>query len=305
MVADKKESVMREYLSNFFSEFDYSAEDTAELLSAYDKIALNAETAEILDGILAEYDATLKINAKELMPKCERIAELISVHQYTTKLLVHICLSRRLRRYYAEKGVDDALWFNAMLDLKYKLIECRLIEGIAGTFVADGNWFSRWYDMTRFALGRLQFEILPFRRSYEKDGKSLNPDSKVLNIHIPRTGTPLDRESVQTSYSMAREFFKDEFGDEPIAFVCSSWLLFPEQEKILHEKSNIRKFMSDFDIIESKYYDDNNCSAFWRIFDKPYTDNFDEIPEDTFLKRAYKEYLKNGGKLGYGFGVFF
>ena len=296
---------MKNYLKWFYDEFDYPLEARAALDSAYDGIVDNAESVGVFEGILKKYDETRAISASDLTPKCEKIAEAVGVHDYTVKLLVHICLSRALRKYYDEKGVEYSLWYGAMSDLKWKLIECHLVKGIWGTFVADGNWFSRWYDLTRFAIGRLQFELIKFNKEYEKDGRKLTKDSKIINIHIPRTGTPLNHDEILASYEGAKKIFAKDFTDEPMAFTCTSWLLFPEHERILHEKSNIRKFMADFDIFTGGIYPETNKSALWRVFDCPVETPVEELPEGSFLQRAYKKYLLEGGAFGYGTGVFF
>ena len=295
---------MKTYLENFFEEFDYPADARVTLGNAYDVINESAECAEIFDAILKKYDDERRIDVKDMIPGLTRVSELTGIHDYTVKLLIHILLSKTLRAYYAEKGLDDSLWYGAMADLKWKLIESHLVRGVWGTFVADCNWFSRWYDITRFALCRLQFEITKLNRECEIDGVKLTKDSKVINIHIPRTGTPLNHDEVLRSYEMAKEMFKDEFKNEPMVFHCSSWLLFPEHERILHERSNIRKFMSDFTIIADAFYPETNKSAIWRAFDVPETTPTEELPEDSFLKVAYKKYLLGGGKLGCGTGVF-
>ena len=94
-----------------------------------------------------------------------------------------------------------------------------------------------------------------------------------------------------------------------VAYPEKTYLFFgPESrglpEEFLHEKSNIRKFMSDYDIFISDYYPETNRSALWRIFDCSEETPIDEMPETSFIMRAYKDYIKNGGKLGYGVGVF-
>ena len=295
---------MRTYLENFYSEFDYPDGARAALDEAYDKIYANERAAEIFDTILSEYKATHAINMADMKEDLNLAAKLSGAHEYTVKLLIHICLSKELRAQYAKRGLDDALWVGAMSDLKWKLIECHLIRGVWGTFVADIGWFSRWYNLTRFAFYRLQFELTTFKNEYEKNGVKLTKDSKAINIHIPRTGTPLDHGEVEKAYAMAKEFYKDEFGDEPMVFVCSSWLLFPENDIILHERSNIRKFMADFDIFSSGYYDEIRDSVFWRIFDCSEDTPMEKVPQDSFVKRAYKVHIEKGGKLGYGTGVF-
>ena len=107
----------------------------------------------------------------------------------------------------------------------------------------------------------------------------------------------------QKNETLAKEFFRGRLGDVPLAFVCNSWLLFPENENILHEKSNIRKFMARFDITERT--DVDNYDEMSSVFDMDYTGNLEDYPENSFLQKAYKDYLRQGGMPGRGFGVFF
>ena len=117
--------------------------------------------------------------------------------------------------------------------------------------------------------------------------------------------TPLDKPSYDAAFDMAREFFKDKMNGAPMAFTCCSWLLYPDNIDILPEKSNVRKFMLEFDIINK--FDDKpgEYADMWRLFDMDYTGNFDDYPEDSSLRRAFKAHLKNGGKTGEGYGIFF
>lgn len=294
---------MREYLSWFFKEFAYADEAAAALRAGYDGVYENPEAARISDGILAAYRQDYSCDYKALLLDCDKAAALCGVHSYTVRLLAFICMSRRLRELYCEKGFDLAVWHNSMLDLKYKLIECKMIKGIYGSFVA--SWFDRFFNMTRFALGRLQFEVVPFKHAYEKDGKRLAPDSPVINVHIPRTETPLDRQSCLDAYAMARAFFKDSFQETPMAFVCGSWLLFEKLRELLPETANIIRFMNDYDVIETTYAKEGDYAGIWTIFGMDCPEELDELPEDSTLRRRYKAYLKDGGCHGRGFGVFF
>jgi hypothetical protein len=205
-----------------------------------------------------------------------------------------------IARYRKEvTGSLDDVTLRALEDrLNYlrKLEERKAVKGICGSFVAW--WFPGFFSMTRYALGRLQFEIVKFERNYDKNGVKLTPDSRVINVHIPRTGTPMDKESCDKAYAQAREFFKDEVG-ENCPFICYSWLLYPENKNILSPKSNTYRFMSEYDVIESV---NNNGDDLWRLFD---TDEKDpnKLPTDSSFRRAYVEHLKNGGKVGEGLGV--
>ena len=187
-----------------------------------------------------------------------------------------------------------------MYDLKYKIIECHLVHNVWGSFVA--SWFPGFFYLNRFGFGKLQFEIIKFNDEYEKDGIKLTTESKVLNVHIPRTGGRLDEESRKLSYAMAAEFYKDRLGGEPIIFVCSSWLLFPKHYEMMKPTSNLYAFMADYDVFKSGLYD--NYGQTWRLFDTPYNEDHSKLPQNTSLRREYVKLMDSGEKTGWGRGVY-
>lgn len=291
---------MKQYIIDFFKDFEYSETDSKFLIGIYDKIADNRETQSLLEAALQQYhDSYEACDYDKLIKLSDEIALKLDICEYTVELLIFICLSKRAKELYKERGINHQIFKDSMLDLKYKMLECQAVKGITGTFVPE--WFSGFFKLTRFALGRLQFEITDFGTFFEKDGYSLTPESQVINVHIPRTMTPLDAISCDESFSMAKEFFKDKV-KAPCPFVCNSWLLFPENKNILPASSNTMRFMNRFNIISSGIDKHNEC--LWRIFD---TDekNCNRLPTDTSMRKAYVNHLKNGGKTGWGYGVFF
>lgn len=291
---------MRVYLEEFFKEFSYEAADAAYLLEVYDRIDANDAARALWDKALAHYDENSEYtDNKTTLDLADQVAELLDIHAFTTELLIFICMSRRLKVRYQERGIDLSIFHNSMLDLRYKLDECKAVRGIIGSFVAD--WFTGFFRMTLFALGRLQFEVIKFNHTLELDGKQLTPETKVITIHIPRTGTPMSPEACDASFAMAKEFFAGQYS-EPCAFQCGSWLLFPKHREFLSEHSNTRKFMDRFTIYNSGIYKDGN--ALWRLFD---TDekNPDRLPADSTMRRQYIAHMKQGGKTGWGEGIFF
>lgn len=290
---------MRQYLEDFFRSYEYPEDDAAVLLKAYDKIVENPEEYAMWKQAVSLYDESIDCDYKKIIEVAVEVAERLYLHEYTTELLIFICLSYRAKDVYKENGIDEEIFHANMLDLRYKLEECKLVKGIVGTFVSD--WFIGFFKLTRFTLGRLQFEVNSFNYEYEKDGKVLTPESKVIHVHIPRTNTPLSEDSCQEAFKRAKEFFADQVG-ETCAFVCSSWLLYPENETIIPPHTNIYKFMKLFDIIRTGI--DKERRNLWRFFD---TDekNPDKLPTDTSLRRAFVEHMKKGGKIGAGVGVFF
>ena len=289
---------MKEYLLEFLKEFDYEKSDANFLISALEKIEKNPKGKKLLEEVLESYEKDYKHSYHELViDKTVEAANISGVHPYTATLLIHILMSKRLRELYSENGLDYVIFKDTVLDLKWKLLECKAVKGIVG--ISTFRWFEGFYRLERFALGRLQFELLAAKCDYEKNGIHLkNGYSTVINVHIPRTGEPIDKESCDASYDAARKFFKKMTGED-LHFVCRSWLLFPENKKIIPEKSNVYRFMSEYDIVSFEY---NFGEDLWRLFDTE-EKNPEKLPTDTTLRRVYVEHLKNGGRVGEGYGI--
>lgn len=291
---------MKAYLEKFFKEFEYNECDARVLLDAYEKISTTPNAKDLLSTLLTIYESNGIKSWREdvLETRSSKIAEITQIHPYTVDLVVTICLTRHLKELYKSRGISDEIYHDTVLDLKWKLEECKLVKGVIGSFVAF--WFGGFFDLTRFALGRLQFEVINFGASYNKNGRVLTPSDKVINVHIPRTGTPIDKESCDKSYALAREFFKRNAG-ENAPFVCSSWLLDPEHFSILDKKSNIYRFISEYDVFESGVTDGKDL---WRLFDTDERDP-DKLPRDSSLRRIYIKRIQEGKPLGRGRGVKF
>ena len=286
------------YLNNFFLEYDYSKEDAHVLMDAYVKISKSPSMSNLWNRALELYEKDINCDYEELVRIADEIAETVNLQEYTLEMLVLIGISQKAREICSDYGMDFEMFHNNMLDLKYKLEECKLVKGIVGTFVP--KWYKGFFNFTRFTFGRLQFEIVDFGDNYEAKGITLTPDSKVINVHVPRTGTPLDEKSCDESFKMAKEFFARELNNVCV-FVCHSWLLYSENKNILSPKSNTYKFMQRFELIDTKI-DKEKCNL-WRIFDTE-EKNVDRLPENTPMQKAYLKHLKSGGKLGYSKGVY-
>ena len=291
---------MRTYLQEFMESYDYPREAIDTLLAAYDVLGANKD----FQGLLAIYDKDRFCDYKALLAKCKEIAASTGIHTYTVEFLMFMCFSKKLLQTYLENGYTEAQWRQSMLDLKCKMMVCKSVKNIWGMFV--GWWYDGWFRMERFGMGRMQFELLDFPfDSYEKGGKYLRKGDKVINVHIAKTGESIAPELLEDAYRQATEFFKDEFLGKPIPFFCESWLAYPKLDDFLKESSNIKAFKDRFDIFHVHLYDKGDYSEMWRLYDMDYTGNLDDFPGDSSLRRAYKQYLKEGGQVGEGFGVFF
>ncbi len=290
---------MKEYLINFFHTFEYEPEDADYLLSVYDMIAGREDTLAVWNEAIRIYDRDTCCDFSLIISLAQDVAQRLGIHRYTTELLVFICLSKHLKELYIERGIDLGIYHNTLLDLKYKLDECKVVKGIVGSFVAF--WFDRFFNLERVGLGRLEFEVDSFGHHYEHNGRILTPDSKAINVHIPRSLTHLTPQICDEAFAMAYEYFGDQV-EEGCPFICHSWMLYPKNKQILPDSTNVYRFMSRFDIFDFGECPDHD--DLWRIFD---TDekNPDNLPTDTRMRRAFVDHLKNGGVLGWGHGVFF
>ena len=294
---------MKGYAIAFMSEIGFDTKAIEVLSADLEQMLANSESKAIVEECVALYEENECRDYGEFFPKIDRAADLSGVHKYSAELLLFILFSKHLRELYRERGISDRIWFDSMCDLKWKLWECKAVKGIWGSFVA--GWFPRFFNMTRFALGRLQFETWTVNDDCIVKGKRIKPGMKALAIHIPRTMTPLTKESRLDSYRQAIEFYADEFGEQPILFSCHSWLLSEEMPSLLRDGSNIKSFCEDFTIVRYEKAKEGDYGEAWRLFDIEYTGNIDDFPDDSTLRLNYKKYLKNGGVMGCGMGYFF
>lgn len=293
---------MKEYVLNFMKELEFDKEAIEALYADYLKIDANENAKKAFDECVKAHEENIHTDYGALLKKAEDAGESVGVHKYSAGLLVFICLSRHLKKCYEEQGIDLSIWHNSMLDLKWKLWECKAVKGMWGSFVAW--WFPGFFNMTRFALGRLQFDFARYGDTYSDDEITLTPDTMIIGVHIPRTLTPFDKASRDDAYAQAKAFFAPRLNGAPMVFTCCSWLLYPAFKDIIPEKSNTRSFMDEFKIIKEYHDKEGEYNDAWRLFDMDQPKDLNEYPENTSLRRAIKKYLLNGGRTGEGLGIF-
>ena len=238
-----------------------------------------------------------EITFKEALNQAEQL-ETENVSRYTADLIFIIEATKYLEERYLQRGVPRHIFVDSMKDITCKVRECLSVKGVFGTFVAW--WYDRFFDMTRMAFGRLQYDINEYPRESISIGKfEMNHGDFVLSCHIPSDG-PLYHELCIDSYKKAYEFFRDKLKDGILPIHCHSWLLYKPFIPVFGEKSNIYDFMCDFEIFR---IDHSGKFDEWRVFGKEYDIYKDVLPTDTRLQRNFVEYIKNGGTLGGGDGI--
>lgn len=285
----------KQYLKSFCEKYDWPKEALTAHEEALDKLRGN----EKYFGFIDDYFNDKPQNIYDIVTELQELLKDEAVQSETAELLYFILCSARLKGRYAEKGLSEELFDGVIADLKYKLNECYKLKGIWGTFVA--HWFYRFFEMTRFAIGRLQYEMSTMPEIFDDNVNKIYGGEKAVNIHIPSAG-PLLIEDCEKSLKEATKFFADEFEGDTVLFRCSSWLLFPENRKILPETSRILKFMDLFEIFDSGYYEGEKNDVMWRIFGTEEKD-LSKLPQDTSMQRGYIAWLKAGNKLGFGKGI--
>lgn len=260
-----------------------------------ERVSENADFNALLDEFIARPE-----NLDSVLKRLKALSETLGENEYTMNMCLLLGACPALRERYAEKGIDEAIFWKSIEDMRWKLRECRDCEEVWGTFVP--HWYRGFFEMTRFGLGRFQFEKTDFDADcYEKCGNTLRRGDTVINFHIPSAG-PLTDDKRIDSYKQAYKFFGGKDG-EPMAFVCGSWLLYEGHREFLPENSNILRFMDDFDIIRSDEREE--FSDGWRVFGKYSDGPVELLPEDTSIRRAFKQRLQQGKPTGHGYGVFF
>ena len=289
----------RVYLQDFMPRCDFPDEAIASLLKDYDTVHRDPHCGAQFDALVLLFDKDLLDRYQDALDCLRRLAEQVDVPYQAVHMLYLLCLSRRTRELYEARGISEQIYWMTMKDMTWKLLECHRFVEIWGTNTAP--WFERFFRLTRFALGRLQFEPNISPQRYEKGGVILEPGDLVLGVHIPSCG-PLDEDACMDAFRQAAEFFADLFGEKPAAFRCNSWLLYKEHGRILPEGSNIRKFMNFFDVIETRT---SSGGDLWRIFYRKDTDDLSKLPQKAILQRAYVKMLQEGTPPGAGIGYFF
>ncbi len=278
--------------------FPEEAVDT--FVCVYNHIIEREEEFSLFASSVEKYRLDRDVDMTPIFEEIKASASRLAIHEYTMYMLLLLAMSDAMRDHYDKAGIDRKIFVNSLKDLKYQLETCLDLYGVWGHSVP--SWDVGFLRHTTLCFGRLQFQDTKLGIECNIDGYDLTSDTRAIFVHIPRTGTRLNHDEVLAAYSAAAEYFAPLFGDAPIVFACNSWLLYPKNLEFLSETSNMRAFCNDFKIVQVTDYQNYNDT--WRVFDKIYTGNPDDMPADSSLRRAYINLMKRGEKTGRALGVF-
>ena len=273
-----------------------------EFTAVIKKLDTDLQFGREIDQLVMRFMFPKAHDIRRFLEKLPPLAERYSVNENTLQFVFLLLSAEVMAKRYVKQNFPDEVFYETVKDLKYKLQECLVCKGQNGTFVP--HWFEGFFKLERFGLGRFQYEHTDTDREIvTPNGIRIKKGTKVLFLHIPSGGAPLTDEVRLDSYKQAYEFYKDSsfVKNGRIVFVCHSWLLYKEHYKFLPENSNILRFMNDFYIYDQ--YISDIKEDLWRIYGKYENSPLSELPEDTSLKRAYKQWLLDGNSVGGGVGV--
>ena len=293
-------------LNEHFKEVEKRLGFPQEAIEVFERVATKIDTNEKLNGKFeAIFNEFLFPEAHDFgacLDKLTKISMGYGIKEYTLDFVFLLRATEVMHNIYKERGLSDELFWNTVMDLKYKYVECVNCKGVHGTFV--GSWNTEFFNLHRFALGRYQFDMTTYGGEdfTASCGITIKKGDKTLGFHIPSSGIPLTDEVRLDSFKKAYDFFP-EFRREDglMIFECGSWLIYEGYKEFLPETSNILKFIGDFEIVSSESNDKFNDA--WRIFDASGFKSPKKWDERTSLQRAFKKHVLSGGKTGHGHGI--
>lgn len=215
-----------------------------------------------------------------------------------TRLAVVTRLLQKKYGAYQEVGVQDEIIFETFRDvtLRANLYYQKTKE--VGISRGDVTWFRHIMHVNMFKIGVLQFQ--PFEMLYldeetigepymtfSREQKQLLPNgTPVINCHIQRNAD-LAPERVTASLKKAKTFFAQHFPEQRFqAFLCYSWLLYPQMTKRLPPESKIHQFAAQFEVIGA-------CNDSEQAIENLFDDGIrEELPQMSALQRMAIEHIE-------------
>jgi len=235
----------------------------------------------------------------EIVKIIKAIAEKEGIEKDLVMLSAVLLLGMDAHERYRKENISDEVYYDSMKDITIWTKTCMKEAGHVGLY--EFGWIMSFIRAEIIRLHRLEFHQIRFNPAdcWQKDDLTVNKGDRVINIHVPEDG-PLKHEDVIESYRRAYRYFGKA---GKAAFVCHSWLLYPGMLEFLSEKSNIRAFAEDFDIIEVDHA--KNSGDLWRIFGKRRSYNPAELPRENSLQRGMADYLAaHDNVTGSAYGIF-
>jgi hypothetical protein len=201
---------------------------------------------------------------------------------------VYLTTLEDVRRFHQSRGVSDDVSWATLADLGRQMALHRQIRGVGGVHARP--WLTRHFRGVIYRLGRLQFNMFPFRGAVHSS--PLQDGEWVLGVHIPETG-PLTPTACDDSIRRAAEFFALHFPEHQWRHaICTSWLLDRQLVEYLPPDSNIIRFGQRFSLVGDPIAGDEAVLEF--VFHREGDVRLADLPQRTSLERAVVDHLRSG-----------
>ena len=211
---------------------------------------------------------------------------------------------------YKSLGVPEKVIEETFRDVSLRARIYEKKTGKPGISKEDALWFRHIINCKIFKIGVLQFQPFemiyldeeflgePYMEFSKEQKEKLPSGAHVINCHI-QCGANLSTEEIKASFADAQALFKKIYPETKFkAFLCYSWLLYPDMINILPENSNIKAFAKNFEII-GKIQDREQ--AFENLFGKTYK-RPPKIKNPTSLQKFAAE---NPKAFGFACGIIY
>ena len=118
---------VRNTIQTLMPRLRFPAEAQATLLDALDRIAADKVASAWFQSLMAQYELSEHCAYRQMLTDVKALGETLGIHEHTSHMLLFLALAEKLRLRYTERGYDEAIYWNSMSDLAYKLEECRLL----------------------------------------------------------------------------------------------------------------------------------------------------------------------------------
>lgn len=159
-------------------------------------------------------------------------------------------------------------------------------------------------DENYYGHGAYNSVVIPEQRTYPKAEWECigRPGEICLTMHIPR-GADVSREATMNACASAKKILNERFPEYSAKIITTgSWLISPQLKELLGENSRISQFVSCFTTYPGR--DLKGTAMFSFVFGKRY-ENYEDMPEDTTLRRKLKELYLSGHCLDAHFGAIY
>lgn len=142
------------------------------------------------------------------------------------------------------------------------------------------TWLALYARREIYHINNFSFQL---EKKYE--GKD------VISVHIP-SGIDLSTENVLRDFACAETFFKTYFPERRFeGFICHSWMMNPELEKIMGRKTKVSQFG---DLFKRYEIETAGAGVYRFVFHQATPVDPKTLSENTSMQKAIKRYLLEG-----------